>query len=113
MNKNLFVMVTGPAASGKSTLCDNLCVRLPAFFYKPSKAYFDLAKEKNIPQDRAFSDISADEIYSYLCKVYLQHEIVVGDQHLSIQPMRDSAFAINKTIDVDYNEPYVSALNYK
>ena len=87
---NIFVMVSGPAASGKSTLADRMVSILPAHFYKPSKAYIDLAKAKGIPIDKAFQDVRGNEAIDYFCKICKEHPITIGDQHLSIQPIKDT-----------------------
>lgn len=110
--KSIFVMVSGPAASGKSTLVKNMSIALPTHDYKPAKAYIDLAKEKNISIDRAFYDIAPNDAEDYFCKVCSNHDITVGDQHLSIQHYKDSAIASgNPNIEFP-DEPYVSAINY-
>lgn len=110
--ENVYMMVTGPSASGKSTLCSKLCTELPAFFYKPSIAYFELAKKYGIPKERIFYDVNPVEVLTYFCDVCKQHDIVVGDQHLAIQHKKDSALALNKLLDTDPNEPFVSAIDY-
>lgn len=109
---SIFIMVSGPAACGKSTLVGNMVSTLSAYFYKPSRAYFDLAKEKGIPAEKAFQEITAAEAENYFCGVCKNHDITIGDQHLSIQPMKDTAIALGNT-DIEYSsEPYVSAINY-
>ena len=64
-------MVTGPAASGKSTLCKNLTETLPAYFYKPSYAYFELANKHNIPKEKmlVYLSIIEEEIVKLLLKI--------------------------------------------
>lgn len=105
-------MVSGPAASGKTTLAEKMKIALPAHFYKPSKAYIDLAKAKGIPVKNAFQDITSEEAENYFCKVCKEHGITIGDQHLSIQPIKDTAIAVGD-IDTGFpNEPYVTAINY-
>lgn len=111
-NSNIFVMVSGPAASGKTTLAEKMEIALPAHFYKPSRAYIDLAKAKDIPIENAFQDVAVEEAEAYFCKVCKEHEITVGDQHLSIQPIKDTAIAVGN-VDINFSsEPYVSAINY-
>lgn len=109
---SIFVMVSGPAASGKSTLVEKMSVALPAHFYKPSKAYFDLASAKGIPAERAFQDVTVTEAENYFCRVCMAHDITIGDQHLSIQPIKDTAIALGNTNMEFSKEPYVSAINY-
>ncbi len=109
---NIFVMVSGPAASGKSTLVEKMVGALPAYFYKPSKAYFDLAKAKGIPDEKSFQEITTTEAENYFCGVCKNHDITIGDQHLSIQPMKDTSIALGKASIEFPNEPYVSAINY-
>lgn len=111
-NSSIFVMVSGPAASGKSTLVDKMVSALPAYFYKPSKAYFDLAKAKVIPLEKAFQEITTTEAENYFCRVCKSHDITIGDQHLSIQPIKDTAIALGNTDIIFSSEPYVSAINY-
>lgn len=108
----VYMMVTGPAASGKSTLCNKLCTELPAFFYKPAIAYFELAKKYGISKERVFYDVNPAEVTTYFCDACRKHNIVVGDQHLAIQHKKDSALALNKLLDIDPNEPFVSAIDY-
>lgn len=111
MNKT-YIMVTGPAASGKSTLCKNLTETLPAYFYKPSYAYFELANKHNIPKEKMFELVPPEEAVNHFCDVCQKHLITLGDQHLAIQPKRDSAIATNSTTDIDVKEPYTKALDY-
>lgn len=108
----LYVMVTGPAASGKSELCKAVSNNMSAQFYKPTYAYFELAKKYNIPNDRVFFDVQSDEATNHFCNICKAHELVIGDQHLAIQHKRDSALATNQLIDIDPNEPYISAVDY-
>lgn len=109
---NIFVMVSGPAASGKSTLVEKMVCALPAYFYKPSRAYFDLAKAKRIPEEKSFQEITTIEAENYFCEVCKSHDIIIGDQHLSIQPIKDTAIALGNT-NIEFSvEPYVSAINY-
>ena len=109
---NIFVMVSGPAASGKSTLVDRMATTLPAHFYKPSKAYINLAKAKGILVEKAFRDVSESEAGDYFCKICKGYPITIGDQHLSIQPIKDTAIAIGDTNQEFQDEPYVSAIDY-
>ena len=60
-------MITGPAASGKTTLCQSLCEKIPAYFYKPSYAYFELAQLFNVPKEKMFSDIHEEDAINQLC----------------------------------------------
>jgi len=110
--EHIYVMVTGPAASGKSTLCNKLCVNLPAFFYKPADAYFALAKIHNIPRERVFYDVDLEELANHFSNTCLQHDIAIGDQHLAIQHNRDSALAVEEDKKIDLAEPFVSAVDY-
>lgn len=107
-----YVMVTGPAASGKSELCKAVSTNLDARFYKPAYAYFELAKKYNIPNERVFFDVNPDEAMTHFCNVCKTHELVIGDQHLAIQHERDSALATNQITEIDASEPYVSAIDY-
>ena len=107
-----YVMVTGPAASGKSELCKAVSNNLSAQFYKPAHAYFELAKKYNIPNERVFFDINPNEAIAHFCNVCKAYELVIGDQHLAIQHKRDSALATNHITEIDISEPYVSALDY-
>lgn len=107
-----YIMVTGPAAVGKSTLCSQLSNELPAFFYKPAMAYFDLSKLNNIPQEKMFSLIDSNVAIEYFCEICKKYDTIVGDQHLAIQPKKDSALAAGKLIKTSVNEPFVSAIDY-
>ncbi len=64
---SIFVMVSGPATSGKSTLVEKMVSILPAYFYKPSKACIDLAKAKGISTEKAFGDKTTEEAENYFC----------------------------------------------
>lgn len=110
--KSIFVMVSGPAASGKSTLVENMSTELSAHIYKPSMSYIDLASKKGIEVSRAFYDIDIQEAENYFCKVCGNHEITVGDQHLAIQHFKDSSIASSNPNIKFPDEPYVSAINY-
>lgn len=44
MKDNNFIMISGPAASGKSTLVYKMKKELSGFVFKPSLAYIELAK---------------------------------------------------------------------
>ncbi len=112
MPNNRFILVTGPAASGKTTLVSNICEDPNYFFYKPSQAYIDIAKKKNISRDRMFYDIKQTDIIKKVIEVCKDYYTVIGDQHLSIQHKRDSKIATGVYDDIDINEPYVAALNY-
>lgn len=107
-----YVMITGPAASGKTTLCKMMCDTIPAHFYKPTLAYFELAQKYNIPKDRIFTDVSEENAIKHFCDICVNHELTIGDQHLAIQPKKDTAIATNQLLEIDPNEPYVSAINY-
>lgn len=111
MNKT-YIMVTGPAASGKSELCKSVSNNLSVHFYKPAYAYFELAKKYNIPNERVFFDVNPYEAIIHFCDIFRTYELVIGDQHLAIQHKRDSALATNQITDIDVNEPYVSAVDY-
>lgn len=111
--KNTFIMISGPAASGKSTLVEGLSKKLPAYVYKPSKSFIDLAIQKKIPIDRAFYDISREDAENHFCEKCKKHNIVVGDQHLSIQHNKDSIIAAGNSEGTFIDEPYVSALDYE
>lgn len=107
-----YIMITGPAAVGKSTLCTQLSNELPAFFYKPAMAYFDLSKLNNIPQEKMFSLIDSKVAIEYFCEICKKYDTIVGDQHLAIQPKKDSALAAGKSIESFLHEPFVSAIDY-
>ncbi len=112
MNK-FFIMVCGPAASGKSTVVEGISRKLNIDIYKPSRAYIDLAKQRGIPVERAFDEISAADAEDYFVGICLEKGIVVGDQHLALQYERDSRLAARLDISyMDVDEPYVSAINY-
>lgn len=109
---NRYILVTGPAASGKSTLVSSICEDSNYYFYKPSQAYIDVAREKEIPKSRIFYDVKQLDVTHKLIEICQEHYTVIGDQHLSIQHKRDSAIAIGDYTNIDINEPYVSALDY-
>lgn len=107
-----YIMITGPAAAGKSTLCNYLSKELPAFFYKPAMAYLDLSKLNNIPPEKMFLLINSSDAIEYFCKICKDYDTIVGDQHLAIQPKKDSALAAKKSIEEFLEEPFVSAIDY-
>ena len=113
MENNSFIMVSGAAASGKSTLVHSINNELNGCIFKPSNAYLALAREKGISMERAFFEISDIEAEDYFCKVCMENHLVVGDQHLAIQHYKDSLIASNSFCNEFPDEPYVSALNYK
>ena len=110
--ENLFIMVSGPAACGKSTLVTGLSKSLPAYIYKPSKSFIELALERNIPIDRAFYDINRNDAENHFCEKCREKKVIVGDQHLSIQHYKDSLIASGNPTTEFPDEPYVSAIDY-
>lgn len=112
MEFNKFIMVSGPAASGKSTLVSDMNDELSGFIFKPSQAYIELAKINGIPLTRAFFDITREMAGEYFCDICKQHDIVIGDQHLAMQHCRDSRLATSSSEMNFSNEPYVSTLDY-
>ena len=111
MNNN-FIMISGPAASGKSTLVYKMKDALNGFVFKPSLAYVELAKNNGIPIDRAFFDITRDMATDYFCEICNQHEIVIGDQHLAMQHYKDSMLASCNFDTIFPDEPYISTIDY-
>lgn len=111
MNNN-FIMISGPAASGKSTLVYKMKDTLNGFVYKPSMAYVELAKNKGIPIDRAFFEITRDMATDYFCEICNQHKIIIGDQHLAMQHYKDSMLASHNFNIVFPEEPYISTIDY-
>lgn len=111
-NANKFIMVSGPAACGKSTLVRTLNNTFDGYMYSPSKAYIDLSIARGIPVKGAFDNIAQSEAEDYFCQICTEHLYVIGDQHLSIQPNKDSAIASGNPSLVFTEENYVSALDY-
>ena len=109
---HIYVMVTGPSAAGKTTLCKKMCSGMNAYFYKPADAYFDLARIHNIPKERVFYDTNLEELAIHFSNVCAKHEIATGDQHLAIQHNRDSSFAVLGEKKFDIQEPFVAAMDY-
>lgn len=112
MNNNNFIMISGPAASGKSTLVYKMKDALNGFVFKPSLAYVELAKNNGISIDRAFFDITRDMATDYFCEICNQHEIVIGDQHLAMQHYKDSMLASRNFDTIFPEEPYISTIDY-
>lgn len=111
--ENMFIMVSGPAACGKSTLVNGISKSMKAHIFQPSKSFIELAKEKNISIDRAFYDITREDAENHFCQKCKEHKIIVGDQHLAIQHHKDSKIASSEPNVVFPDEPYVSAINYE
>lgn len=112
MKDNNFIMISGPAASGKSTLVYKMKKELSGFIFKPSLAYIELAKNNGIPIDRAFFDITRDMATDYFCEICNQHELVIGDQHLAMQHYKDSMLASCNSDMIFPEEPYISTIDY-
>ena len=110
--ENIFIMVSGPAACGKSTLVNGISTNLPAYIYQPARSFIELAKERKIPIERAFYDISREDAENHFCKKCKENNIVVGDQHLAIQHNKDSKIASSDPNIIFPSEPYVSAIDY-
>lgn len=108
---NKFIMISGPAASGKSTLVTKMNDELSGFIFKPSQSYIEIAKRKRIPIDRAFFDIQRNVANEFFCENCKQNNIVIGDQHLSMQHYKDSKLASGEDI-VFPDEPYISTIDY-
>lgn len=109
---NNFIMISGPAASGKSTLVYKMKDALNGFVFKPSLAYVELAKNNGIPIDRAFFDITRDMATDYFCEICNRHKMVIGDQHLAMQHYKDSMLASGNFDAVFPDEPYISTIDY-
>lgn len=112
MDIHRFIMVSGPAASGKSTLVYNMNDKLSSFMFKPSQAYIELAKINGISISRAFFDITREMATEYFCNICKQHSIVIGDQHLAMQHYKDSMLATCEDQTYFPDEPYVSTIDY-
>lgn len=111
MNNN-FIMISGPAASGKSTLVYKMKDALDGFVFKPSSAYIELAKINGISIDKAFFDITRDMASDYFSEICKQHKIVIGDQHLAMQHYKDSMLASRNFDTIFPEEPYISTIDY-
>ena len=112
VKENIFIIVSGPAACGKSTLVNGLSEKISAYIYQPSKAFIELAKKRNISIDRAFHDIKREDAENHFCNVCKKYKTVVGDQHLAIQHYKDSIIASGNPTIIFPDEPYVSAIDY-
>jgi hypothetical protein len=104
------IFVGGPAASGKTTVINQLLKSVPSFYYRPSQAFFDIAHEKNITHDDVFNIANMDEAEALFIKVCMSHELVIGDVHYAIQPVRDSFFASGTKVQ-DISEKYVASIS--
>ncbi len=109
--KHNLIIVSGPAASGKTTLIEELMNYYMAHFSKPSECYLTLARERNIPMQSAFSEVSREDAEELYCSICKSHRWVIGDQHLAIQFQRDSGMAVSNKIDSNVNEEYVPAIS--
>lgn len=112
IKENIFIMVSGPAACGKSTLVNGLSGKMPVHIYPPSRSFIELSKKRNISIDRAFHDIKREDAENHFCNVCKKYKTVVGDQHLAIQHYKDSVIASGNPTMIFPEEPYVSAIDY-
>lgn len=111
MKNNNLIMISGPAASGKTTLIKEIEKHYNAKYYRPVDSYFELAKQRNIPIEQTFSVIERDEAEAYYCNVCQKQSLVIGDQHLAIQFHRDSQMAVDNSINDDIEEDYSQAVS--
>lgn len=109
--KNNLIIISGPAASGKTTLIKELSKLYNAKYFRPSDSYLELAKQKKIPLVSAFYKITRDEAEMYFCHVCKQHSWVIGDQHLAIQFARDSQMATSNIVVEDNGEEYSPSIS--
>lgn len=109
--KNNLIIVSGPAASGKTTLVKQLENCYMAYFAKPSECYLEIARRRGIPAEHAFSEVSREDAEELYCQICKSHRWVIGDQHLAIQYHRDSAMAVTNEIDSNAMEEYVPAIS--
>lgn len=111
MKYNNLVLISGPAASGKTTLKMKLLDHFNAYSFRPSDAYIILAKQRNICVEQAFSAISRYEAETYFCNLCKEYTWVIGDQHLAIQFTRDSQIAVSFRDTCEINEEYSRAVS--
>ena len=111
--KNSLILVCGAAATGKSTLVNEILKMFPdAYNCRPSDVYLKLAKERNIPMKDAFSEIDDKEAALVLSKLCEKYGVVIGDHHMAIQYEKDSLMAAGDFSKVcDQDETYVPSLS--
>jgi len=115
--ENYLVLISGPAASGKSTLVNRIKNIFSAYNFKPSECYIKLAEKYNIPLEKAFLEVKREEAEQYYCNICKSHKLVIGEQHLAIQHHKDSSIAISNATNGDIleldnlEEEYVPALS--
>ena len=108
---NTLVLISGPAASGKTTVVKKLVAYYKAKMKKPADCYIDIAKERGMPIEKAFTDIKREEAEDRFCKICKENPMVIGDQHLAIQFKRDSMMAVSNEINDDKEEEYTPAIS--
>lgn len=111
MKNNKLIMISGPAASGKTTLIKMLEDYFEAKYFRPVDSYFEISKQRSIPVECAFSVVNRDEAEEYFCNVCKNNPWVIGDQHLAIQFHRDSQMAVDNSINDDIEEDYSQAVS--
>jgi len=108
---NTLILISGPAASGKTTVVKKLVAYYKAKMKKPADCYIDIAKERGIPIEKAFTGIKREEAEDRFCKICKENPMIIGDQHLAIQFKRDSMMAVSNEINDDKEEEYTPAIS--
>lgn len=94
-------------ACGKSTLAKNLCKKLPnSIKYRRYQSFFDIALQKNIPENEIFQKITSLEVDDWFVNVCNNSEVVISDIHYAIQMNRNEM-----DTNVDIYQNYVSTIS--
>ena len=108
---NNLVIICGPAATGKTTVVEKLLNKYNGFYMRPCDSYFKLGKERNIPKNQVFSKISDEEAGKEYCKICKEHELIICDQHMAIQFLKDSKIASGDFSDLIDTEEYTESIS--
>lgn len=103
------IFIGGATACGKSTLAKNLCKKLPnSIKYRRYQSFFDIASQKNIPENEIFQKITSLEVDDWFVNVCNNSEVVISDVHYAIQMNRNE---MDTNVNVNIHQNYVSTIS--
>ena len=103
------IFIGGATACGKTTLANNLCKKLPnSIKYRRYQGFFDIASQKNIPENEIFQKITSLEVDDWFINVCNNSEVVISDIHYAIQMNRNE---MDTNVNVDIHQNYVSTIS--
>lgn len=103
------IFIGGATACGKSTLADSLYQNIPnSIKYRRYQGFFDIASQKNIPQNEIYKKINSVEVDDWFVNVCKKSDIVISDVHYAVQMNRNG---ININSNIDIYQSYVPTIS--